>query len=204
MRMHKPTGRWKIALPLALTTALMWGILPIALAVVLRGLDPYTVTWYRFATAGVMLGAILAAANNLPALGSLSREAWFLLAVAVAGLAGNYVLYATALSHTTPTVSQIVSQLGPMFLLFGGLLVFKESFSKLQWVGFGFLLAGLALFFNGRIPELTRPSVGLGLGVVILLAGTLVWAVYGLAQKRLINSLGSQQILLLLYFGAVL
>ena len=204
MPLHATTGRWKIGLALALTTAVLWGVLPIALSVVLRGLDPYTLTWYRFATSGLLLGIILAAVNGLPAMGSLGRHEWLLLGVALAGLTGNYVLYVTALSHTSPIIAQTVTQLGPMFLLFGGLVLFKERFSGLQWIGFGVLTAGLALLFNGRLPELIQPSVGLGLGVALLLAGALVWAAYGLAQKRLLSWLGPQQILLLLYLGAVL
>ena len=43
-----------------------------------------------------------------------------------------------------------------------------------------------------------------GLGVIATIAGSLSWAVYGLAQKCLLNELSSPQILLLLYVGAVL
>ena len=45
------------------------------------------------------------------------------------GLTGNYVLYLVALSHTTPSVAQIVIQLALVFLLLGGLIVFRERFS---------------------------------------------------------------------------
>jgi len=38
--------------------------------------------------------------------------------------------------------------------------------------------------------------------VAVGVLSSLVWAAYGLAQKRLLRQLGSQQILLLLYFGA--
>jgi drug/metabolite transporter (DMT)-like permease len=178
--------------------------LPIALAVVLRGLDAYTITWYRFAIAGLSLGVILGATNTLPKPASFDRRVWLLLAVALAGLTGNYVLYLKALSHTSPTIAQTVTQLGPMFLLFGGLVMFKEDFSGFQWMGFAVLIAGLALFFNTRLPELTHPSAGLGLGVALVIVASLIWSAYGLAQKRLLGWLGPQQILLLLYLGAVL
>jgi drug/metabolite transporter (DMT)-like permease len=190
-------------LVLSLTAAILWGILPIALAVVLQQLDPYTITWYRFAVAGASLGMILAATGGLPKSASFRRSVWLLLAVALGGLTGNYVLYLIALSHTSPTIAQTVTQLGPMFLLFGGLALFNERFSRVQWLGFAALLTGLGLFFNRRLPELIHPSVGLGLGVALLLIGAVAWGIYGLAQKRLLMWLRPQQILWLLYLGAV-
>ena len=202
--MHRTTGHWKLGFVLALTSAVLWGVLPIALAVVLETLDAYTITWYRFATAGLSLGVILALTGSLPSLESFSRRTWLLLAVALAGLTGNYVVYLKALSHTSPTIAQTVGQLGPMFLLFGGLFVFKEHFTRLQWIGFAALMGGLVLFFNGRLPELSHPSVGLGLGVALLVVATLIWSAYGLAQKRLLIWLGPQQTLFMLYLGAVL
>jgi drug/metabolite transporter (DMT)-like permease len=203
IRVHKNTGRWKIGLALALTTSVLWGMLPIALAVVLQVLDPYTLTWYRFTIAGLSLGAILAATGNLPIVKSFTRHIWLLLGIALVGLVGNYVLYVKSLSYVSPSVAQTVSQLGAMFLLFGGVVVLREHFSGLQWIGVGTLVIGLGLFFNTRLPELMRPSEGLGLGVTLLMVGSLIWAAYGLVQKRLLLWLGPQQILLLLYAGAV-
>ena len=200
--MHKTTGRWRLGFALALTTAFLWGLLPIALKVVLKALDPYTVTWYRFASSGLLLGIILGAARGLPALASLGRRAWLLLAIAFAGLTGNYVLYIVALVHTSPTITQTLAQLGPMLLLLGGLVVFKEKFSGLQWLGFSVLIIGLVLFFHDRLLELRHLSGDLGLGVAFLIIAAFIWAAYGLAQKRLLRWLGPQQILLLIYLGA--
>jgi drug/metabolite transporter (DMT)-like permease len=186
-----------------LSTALLWGVLPIALAVALQGLDPYTITWYRFAIAGGMLGLILAATGSLPKMNSFDSVVWMMLGIALAALAGNYVLYLVALSHTSPTIAQTVIQLGPLFLLLGGLFVFKEHFTRVQWLGCALLLIGLGLFFNTRLPELSHPSAGLGLGATLLVVAGLLWAVYGLVQKHLLRWLGAQQILWLLYMGAI-
>ena len=143
----------KLGLALTLTTAACWGVLPIALKLALQGMDSVTITWYRFTVAALVLGTILAVTGGLPTLHSLSRRIWLLLALATAGLTGNYVLYLVALSHTTPSVAQIVIQLAPVFLLLGGLIVFRERFSARQWAGFALLMLGLALFFNRRLPE---------------------------------------------------
>ena len=202
--MARMSGRWRLGLALALTTAVLWGVLPIALKITLQGMDAYTITWYRFALSALVVGLMLAATGQLPPLRSLRRDSWLLLLVALIGLIGNYLLYALALKHTTPAVTQTVIQVAPMFLLLGGLVVFRERFSTAQWFGFAVLLIGLALYFNRRLPELLDLSGDLGLGVALLILGALVWAAYGLAQKQLLKQLSSQQVLWILYLASVI
>ena len=200
--MQRVSGRWKLGFALALLTAALWGVLPIALKIALKSVDPYTVTWYRFASSGLVLGVLLAITGGLPTLTQFDRRTWVLLAVAFVGLTGNYVLYIVALVHTSPTITQTVAQLGPMILLFGGLILFKEKFSGIQWFGFAVLIAGLFLFFHDRLQELRHLSGDLGLGVALLTLAAFIWAAYGLAQKRLLRRLEAQQILLILYLAA--
>jgi len=200
--MHASSGRWRLGLALALTTALCWGLLPIALKIVLAGMDAWTITWYRFATSGIALGAYLAWRRRLPLPVPLTRRGWKLYAVALAGLLANYVLYLVSLELTSPTVAQVLIQLAPMFLLFGGLVVFRERFARLQWAGFAILVAGMVAFFHDRLGEVFALGTQLGLGVVVMIAAALTWAIYGLAQKQLLTQLASEQVLLLLYVGA--
>lgn len=200
--MHASSGRWRLGLALALTTAACWGLLPIALKIVLAGMDAWTITWYRFATAGLALGAYLAWRGRLPWRAPLTRRGWGLYAVALAGLLANYVLYLVSLDLTSPTVAQVLIQLAPMFLLFGGLVVFRERFARIQWAGFAILVAGLVAFFHNRLAEVFALGTQLGLGVVVMIAAAITWAIYGLAQKQLLTQLASEQVLVLLYVGA--
>jgi len=202
--MHRATGRWRVGLPLALLTAFCWGVLPIALTIVHQRMDSYTITWYRVAVASGVLGAILAVRGKLPRFRQITLRSWRLVAVALVGLAGNWVLYVAALAHTTPSISQTVVQLSPLFLLLGGLTIYKEPFTRWQWVGLGVLIGGLLLFFNRRLPELVHVGAGIGLGVAMLLASSLLWTAYALVQKGLLKRLSSPQILWLLYVGSVL
>jgi drug/metabolite transporter (DMT)-like permease len=194
--MNKVSGRWKLGLSLATVTAAFWGLLPIAAIIVLRTVDAFTLVWFRFLTAALMLGAVLAITGGLPRLRDVGRRGWVILAVALTGLAGNFVLYVVALRYASPTINQVVTQLSPILLMLGGIAVFHERFSPIRWVGFVLLLVGLPLFFNVRLPELMHMSSGLGLGVLLLVICSVIWAVYGLIK--------SQQILLLVYTGAAI
>jgi drug/metabolite transporter (DMT)-like permease len=166
-------------------------------------MDAWTITWYRFAVSAVALGLFLAWRRRLPRPTALDRRGWTLFAVALAGLLANYVLYLLALEHTGPTAAQVLIQLAPVFLLFGGLLVFRERFAPLQWAGFATLVGGLLLFFHDRLAQIFAPATELGLGVVVMLVAAVSWAVYGLAQKQLLTQLASEQVLFLLYVAAV-
>jgi drug/metabolite transporter (DMT)-like permease len=202
--MHKLSGRWKLGLAFAIVTAAFWGVLPVALTIVLRTVDPVTLTWLRFLTAALMLGGILAAFRQLPKLSGVGGKGWLVLGLALFGLAGNFVIYVIALGHASPTINQVVTQISPILLMLGGIVVFHERFSWIRWAGFALLLVGLPLFFNRRLPELLNVHSGLGLGVALLVIASFVWAVYGLAQKWMLRRLQSQQILLLLYIGSAI
>ena len=202
MDMQGGSGNWRLGLTLYLFTAVMWGLLPIALKIVLEGMDPYTITWWRFAVSMASLGLFLAVRGELPNLRGAGRSAIALLVVAMVTLVGNYVLYLVALDFTTPSVTQVVIQLAPLLLLVGGVFVFGEKFAKLQRIGFVVLATGLLLFFNDRLPELARPTEGLGLGVMLVIAAAVSWSIYGLAQKQLHGHFTAQQVLWMIYVGA--
>jgi drug/metabolite transporter (DMT)-like permease len=179
-------------------------VLPVALSIVLRTVDPVTLTWLRFLTAALMLGGMLVMLRRLPNLASVGAKGWLVMGLALLGLAGNFVIYVIALGHASPTVNQVVTQLSPILLMLGGIVVFHERFSWIRWTGFALLLVGLPLFFNRRLPELANVHSGLGLGVALLVLASFVWAIYGLAQKWMLRRLQSQQVLLLLYIGSAI
>ena len=200
--MRTYTANWRLGFTMALTTAVLWGMLPIALKVVLAGMDAWTISWWRLAASMLGLGAFLAWRGQLPRLRDAGRVGLSLLGVALVTLVANYVLYLVALDHTTPSVAQVVIQLAPLLLLLGGVFVFHERFAARQWFGFVVLGGGLALFFNHRLPELARPTEGLGLGVILMVAAAVSWAIYGLAQKQLLVHFTARQVLWMLYVGA--
>lgn len=204
--MQKSLGNWKLGFALALTTAVFWGILPIALKVALTELDPWTITWCRFAGAMLAVGLWLVFRRGRPGAqrGRSQVWSWRWLIPGCLGLTGNYVLYSLGLRYTSPAVAQVVMQIAPILLLVFGMFVFHERFSRLQWFGFAVLVIGLAVFFNRRLPELINPGAGWSFGILLLVFSAVSWAIYGVSQKQLLRDLDSAQILFLVYTGATL
>lgn len=196
--------RWKLGFALALTTSIVWSTLPIALKVAVERVDAETVTWLRFLVAALVLGLWLGMRGTLPLPLRLTRRGWTLAAISLAGLIGNYLSYAFALNYVSPTVNQTVIQLAPMLLLLGGLVFLHEHLGRAQQTGLAVLVMGLLLFFNRRLAEFGVAGSRLTVGVALLVLASLVWASYGLAQKLLLQALGAQQILWVLYVGAAL
>ena len=202
--MHISSGRWLYGLALALSTSLLWGILPIKLKEVLQVMDPVTVTWYRLVVAGSLLLAYLAAARRLPRFRPLGCKGAGLLALAVGGLTANYVLYLQGLSLLSPGTTQLVIQVAPILLLISSVVVFRESFSLGQAFGLLVMLLGFGLFFNQRLGELLGSLSTYTTGVLIVLAAAFVWTFYGLAQKQLLTQWHSVQVMMVIYLACAL
>lgn len=202
--MHRVSGRWKLGFALALATSIIWSTLPIGLEIALQQVDPETVTWLRFLVSALILGAWLALRGQLPGPSSLTPRGWVLVAISLAGLIGNYLTYAHALHFVSPTVNQTVIQLAPMFLLLGGVVFLREHFGAGQRVGFAVLVIGLVLFSNQRLRELGTVGGDYFIGVALLVLASVIWAIYGLAQKLLLRSLAAPRLLWILYVGAAI
>jgi drug/metabolite transporter (DMT)-like permease len=208
MELHRPTGRNALGFGFAATTMLLWGVLPLALRAALRALDPITLTGFRFVVSALALGAVLAARNQLPALGTLTRSGAALLAIATIGLAANYIGFLLGLDHTSPANAQVLIQTGPLLLALGGLAVFGERFAPRQWLGFGVLVVGLGTFFSSQLAaigrEVGRDAGRYVTGVAWIGFAAATWSVYGLAQKQLLRALPSQPLMLCIYAGCAL
>ena len=198
--MHQITGKSLIGLLLALTTAILWGILPIALKIVLDVLTANTITAIRFLAAAVIVGIWLAARGKLPKAALLfTPKIARLMLIAVAGLLSNYIMYLSGLNHLSAETAQVVIQLAPFLMMIGGVFIFKEHLLKWQKAGAVILVTGLLLFFNERLVQLILQAGSETLGVLLVIAAAITWAAYALAQKQLLVHYNSKQIMYLLY-----
>jgi drug/metabolite transporter (DMT)-like permease len=202
--MHQSSGRWQLGLALSLLTVFLWGILPIALTVTLQVLDVYTVIWFRFSVSFGLLAVYLWLQGQLPTLAQLRSSSWKLLVGATICLAINYFLFLQGLSLTSPTNAEVIIQFSSVFLGLGGLVLFKERYQIYQWLGVGVFTLGYILFFHEQMDNLITAHNTYLYGSSLIVLAAAAWAVYALAQKQLLQSLSSAQIMLIVYGGCAL
>lgn len=203
--MHQITGKTIVGLLLALTTAFLWGILPIALKILLEVFTANTITAIRFLVAALMVGVWLGLRGKLPKLALLKqlKIAW-LMVVAIAGLLLNYILYLSGLSLLTAETAQTLIQLAPFLMMLGGIIIFKERLLFWQRVGAVLLVCGLLLFFNERLVTLLLQAGSETWGVLLVIIAAITWAAYALAQKQLLMHFSSKQIMYLIYVAGTI
>ncbi|MEO6028187.1 MAG: DMT family transporter [Candidatus Binatia bacterium] len=200
-RLHRVSGRRGLGLALTLTTVALWSVLPLGLRIALGGLDAATLTWYRFLCAALFMGAVLAVQGGLPQFRRFNRRDWSLLAIAIVFLCVNYILYVLGLERTNAGTAQVVIQLAPLLLAVGGVWVYGEHLGLPQWLGFGTMLTGFLLFSYEQISHLVGVLDRYYTGLACIVVAAIAWAIYGLAQKQLLDRMRSPQVLLCLYVG---
>ena len=176
----------------------MWGLLPVALKAVLEVMDPITISWYRFSISA-LIAFLWYGRTRGQALKNLvfGHHRVFTFA-AIAGLVGNYLFYILGLDHITPGAVQILIQVAPLLLLIGSVVIFKEPFSGTQWLGVATLGIGIGLFFHQRLNNIVPTSDIYLIGIGLTIAAAVSWAIYGLAQKKLLLNHHTKDVLLLI------
>ncbi|NQV69989.1 MAG: DMT family transporter [Pseudohongiella sp.] len=202
--MHSPTPRHVAGFFLSLTAAIMWGVLPLAIKELLAEMDATTIVWYRFLVAGLALFTWLAYSRQLPAIIQKGSQVRYFLLLAAAGLCCNYFLFSYSLNFVNGETTEVVIQLTTLFLILGGVIIYKEPFFALQKLGTSLIVVGLLLFFNDRLAEFDSFDNREAIGVLVLLFAAITWTVYALLQKQLLASFSSAQILFLIYLFSAL
>jgi len=191
-------SNWRIGLPLALITAFFWGAMPLVLKGLLAQLDPVTLAWCRQIGCGVLMAVYFSWRRNLHWSVLMQPGVLGLVVICTLGMTMNSLLFNIGLQYVTPSTPQVLGQLGPVLVLLGAVLIFKESFTRQQWFGAALAVSGLLVFFHDRLSDLLHMS-GFGYGMILLAIAPFFWAAYALAQKQLNGRLDSQHVLMIAY-----
>jgi drug/metabolite transporter (DMT)-like permease len=168
-----------------LLVILIWASNSIMVKIVLREIDPLTLTWLRFLIAGLFY-VPYALLTREPRLRYTWRE---LVMVLAAGLALVPVFSLTlywALSYTTVANTALVRMTEPAWVLLLGAVLLGERATGRQLGGLALALLGtLALVLLGRNP--TGGGEHHVLGMLYMVANSLAWVGYVLCFKDLLR-----------------
>lgn len=168
----------------AILTAVMWGILAIALKVAVDVVDPATIVWFRFLVAFSCL-LVYQLYRSPSELKLLARPPLILILAAVS-LAWNYMGFMLGVKYAGPGNTQVIIQLGPVALVLAGIIFFKEKITRRQIIGFALASLGMIIFYQHQLTQLAGMEKEFSLGVLLTITGALAWTVYAVFQKKLV------------------
>ncbi len=181
----------------AIFTALMWGLLAIALKLVLRNISPITIIFFRFSLAFIML--LIYYLIKRPSGLKIILHPPLILILAACALGLNYLGFIKGLNFTTPGIAQVFIQSGSVLFALSGFLFFKEKATPSQLFGLLIVLIGMMLFYH---EQLSFGGKGISLyqkGVLWIIFGGICWAIYAVAQKMLTTSYDPMELNLVLF-----
>jgi len=155
--------------------------------------DPATTVWCRCVFGLVALLAWGAATGRLPEITALRRRG--LVGVVGAGvlMIASWGLFFAAIPLCSIAVSTVVFHLQPFWLLAMGSLLLRERVTRAQWAAAGVALAGLALA-TGVVEHAAASWAqreGYALGLVLSVAGSVLYAGAGLMARSVAQRVGS-------------
>lgn len=181
----------------AATTALFWGFLAITLKVATNEIDPYTIVWFRFAMAFLVLLIFTAIKDRSQFY--IFKKPPFTLLIAALGLGINYISFLKGLEYTGPATAQVIIQIGPILLGLVGVVLFKEKIAPLQILGFLIAGVGLYFFYNEQLKLFVNNPETLNKGVFWVLLAAFSWLIYAIFQKKLVVKHSTSTLNLIIY-----
>jgi len=172
--------RRKFGLLMAVVTAFVWGTLALFIKFALRDFGPLTISWFRLASASlvVLLGLAIFKRKSLSQLLPASRLG--LLCGIFLGL--NYIGYSKGVELSGAANTQILIQSASLFFVLAGVFIFKEKLTKFQTVGVLMTFLGISLFsiYKGGVPQIDNLF---RTGSLFVLFGGLTWGFYAVFYK---------------------
>ena len=140
--MPQAGGRFTVGIPLALLTALLWGLSTVLLKTGLNSLTPVQVNSVRLPLVTIILYTTWALSGKKS--GELSKPSLLLIAgTGLFSMGLGALLYLIALSKTGPSVTSALISTSPVFSLIMALVFLNEKISLRLALGVGLCVAGV-------------------------------------------------------------
>jgi drug/metabolite transporter (DMT)-like permease len=143
-----------------LVVSIIWGAAGPIVKHTLTWFDPWLFLTYRFLISTAIALPFLKITNTkIP---SKQHAVWLLMTTSVISAPLTLYLYFDALDKTTALSGSLISAIGPMLMVLGGMLFFKDRVTKNEKLGIGIALLGTILtvlgplLFNGQSDTLGK------------------------------------------------
>lgn len=100
---------------------------------------------------------------------------------------------------TSPSISQVFIQTGPVILAIAGFVIFKEKVSVRQGFGLLVVLLGMLVFYREQIVVLAHGLGEYKKGVLWVLFGAFSWSIYAISQKKAVVTHHPMQLNLVIF-----
>lgn len=193
-------NKFSSAIVLALTAALVSGVSNFVNKLVVDTIQqPVVFTFIKNVLVAVLLLSILAVTAKWREVRDLKKPDWFkLVAIGIIGGSIPFVLFFTGLTLTSAVSASLIHKTLFVWVTLLAIPFLQERLGKIQWAALGLLFFGN--FFLGAWQQLT-----FGLGELMILAATLLWAVENIIAKKALKNLSSQLVAAArMSFGAIL
>ncbi len=178
-------------------TALLWGVLAIALKFSVSTLDPVSVVWFRFSFSFFVLLVWMLFFDRKDIV--LLKRPPLTALVAAFFLGINYLGFISGVKYTSPSNAQVFIQLGSVGFALAGIFIYKEKVGWKHIIGFLMVLIGIALFYYEQLIALKGINGDYTKGILLVSGGGIAWAVFASLQKGLVAKLGPNQLNLVIY-----
>jgi len=173
--------------------AILWGIIPILVKVVLRTIDPFSLSFLRLFQGAVVL--LLLYRFRGGRCRDLFQKNWWLLIGGIA-LSINYTLFSLSLDFTTAGAGVLIVQIQVVTLAVLAWLVLDERLTTFKIAGMVAVICGVVFVVlpQNALGEIFSSKYTIG-NAIMFVSGV-GWGVYALANKKLGRKLGSFHILI--------
>lgn len=167
---------------LMLLATVCWSANIIAGKEALKGLSPLALAQLRVVLAGLLFGIVFFGWQKNP-LPRLTARGWLdMLLVAACGVTFNQLFFIGGLAHTSAAHAGLIVALIPVVVLVLSCALRMEPLTLMKFVGMLISFVGVAILTTMKAG---RGNGGYWLGDLILLAGSVVFALFTIVVKRL-------------------
>lgn len=173
------------AFGLLVVTCLLWGGVFHVIKIALFEAPPFVVLVCRFTLTALVLLPYLIQNQNYRLV--LRRENFGeIVLLSMIGVCGYNVFFTYGMQLTEPATGSLIIAANPAITTFLSRIWKKEHVTWIRWSGIGLAFVGLLfIVFQGQLGNLI--GLRLGPGNLLLLAAPLVWAVYSIRSRAILN-----------------